>query len=149
MIGRVTLEAVERAGAHFLDFTQQAGREMALVIVDEAGEIVFALRTERCPGRVVAFAGRKAFTAAYMGRETVAFGRQNVEKGKTLADWGDPRLTTLSGGCPILGPDQEPLGAVGVGGGRADQDEDLARSIGELVVSRLRPTSGQGWRSRA
>jgi uncharacterized protein GlcG (DUF336 family) len=139
MIGRVPLAATDRARAHFLAFTQRTGREMALVLVDEAGDVVLSLRTDGCPARVIAFAGRKAFTAAYMGRDTVSFRRQNEEKGKTLADWGDERLTTLSGGHPIRGAGGELLGAVGIGGGQADQDEELARSIAELLVGRDTP----------
>jgi uncharacterized protein GlcG (DUF336 family) len=64
----------------------------------------------------------------------VTFRQQNEAKGKTLADWGDPRLTTLSGGHPVRRAGLS-LGAVGVGGGQADQDEQLAREIAELVIA--------------
>ena len=111
------------------------GRVMAIAVTDEAGGLVFGLRMPDCPARVLTHAIRKAYTAAVMQRDTIVFRDEDVDRQKTLADWGDPMLTHLVGGVVIRCGD-EWCGGVAVGGNSTDRDDEIARlALATLVAS--------------
>lgn len=101
-------------------------RVMAIAVADEAGGLVFGLRMPGCPARVLTHAIRKAYTAAVMQRDTITFRDEDIDRQKTLADWGDPMLTHLVGGVVIRCGD-EWLGGVAVGGNSTERDDEIAR----------------------
>jgi glc operon protein GlcG len=102
------------------------GRAMAIAVTDEAGELVFGLRMPNCPARVLTHAIRKAYTSAVMQRDTIVFRDQDIERHKTLDDWGDPKLTHLVGGV-VLRRGDEWFGGVAVGGNETKRDDEIAR----------------------
>ena len=70
---------------------------------------------------------RKAYTAAFIGRDTHAYLAQITEDGRTLADWADPMMTTLLGGL-TLKAGRRVVGGIGVSGNGGERDEALARA---------------------
>jgi uncharacterized protein GlcG (DUF336 family) len=102
------------------------GRVMAIAVTDEAGALVFGLRMPGCPARVLTHAIRKAYTAAVMQRDTSTFRDEDVDRQKTLADWGDPMLTHLVGGV-VIRRGGEWFGGVAVGGNSTERDDAIAR----------------------
>lgn len=122
-------ELVFRSGA-------DDGREMALAVVDESGALVFAAQSDRCHPRVLRVAMRKAYTAAVMRRDTVAFRDEDRAAGKDLTDWGDPMFTHLVGGV-MLKAGEECYGGVGVGGNTTERDGEIGRSTASLLLDGL------------
>lgn len=133
MINRAENDRIFEAARLVTAESEQIGRSLAFAVTDEAAELVFGLRTQRAAARLLVHAVRKAFTAATMQRDTAEFGRQDRERGKSLAEWGDTRLTYLAGGA-VLVRDGDYFGGVGVGGGTAEQDHLLAQRIADLLL---------------
>ena len=122
---RPSLDQAQRAIAAAFAEAQRDGARMAAAVVDDRGHPICCARMDGTPERVLRFAIRKAYTAAVMGRDTLAFKKQMEEASRTLADYGDPMFTTLQGGHVVLGEGQV-VGAVAVGGNNARRDEEIA-----------------------
>jgi 2-iminobutanoate/2-iminopropanoate deaminase len=133
VINRVPNHRIRDAARRVFGEAARDGREMAFAVADEAAGLVFAARTEGCAARVLTHAIRKAYTAATMQRDTVAFRDGDRQAGKTLADWGDPQLTHLVGGA-VLWRDGELWGGVGVGGNTTERDGELSLLARDLLL---------------
>ncbi len=99
----------------------------ALAIADEHGVEALCARQDGAPARMLGRARAKAYTAARIGMDTVAF-RDNVVKAanRTLDDWGDPKLTTLQGGL-VIKASGKVIGGIAMSGNSTIRDEALAR----------------------
>jgi uncharacterized protein GlcG (DUF336 family) len=76
---------------------------------------------------VLSRARSKAYTAANLGLDTVAFRDEHVKaKQRTLDDWGDPMLTTLQGGLAIRVKGKV-VGGIAMSGNTTARDEALAK----------------------
>src|ERR1043165_5743164 len=97
------LAEAERAQDAILAALTPNDSPVALAIADEHGVPVLLLRQDGAPARMLSRARAKAYTAANLGLDTVTFRDAHVQaKQRTLNDWGDPMLTTLQGGLPIV-----------------------------------------------
>ena len=134
MINRVPLDRIEAAGRAVFEEARRDRRSMAFCVVDEAGALVYATRMEGTHARVLVFAINKAYTSAVMQRDTITFRDEDSERGKTLADWGDPHFTHLVGGVAIRSADGEWLGGIGVGGNLTHRDDEVARAALKVVL---------------
>lgn len=111
---------------------QAAADRLAVAVADENGELVYLTRADRAGADGLRQAVRRAYTAAFIGRDTNQFAQQLAEDGRALADWADPLLTTLPGGVTIRARGQV-VGAVGVSGAGEQRDGQLA-AIGASAV---------------
>ena len=121
------LEDAQRAkDAIFAAFTS-ADNAGALCITDHNGVEVLCARRDGAPARMLGRARAKAYTAARIGMNTVDF-RDHVVKaaGRTLDDWGDPKLTTLQGGL-VVKSNGKVIGGIAMSGNSTIRDEALAR----------------------
>jgi uncharacterized protein GlcG (DUF336 family) len=134
MINRICTARIERARDLVFSRAVRDGRLMAVAVVDEAGGLVYADRMERAHTRILDCAIRKAYTAAVMQRDTIVLRDQDIERGKTLADWGDPRFTYLVGGV-VIERDGEWFGGVAVGGHSTEGDDELARAALQTLLA--------------
>jgi glc operon protein GlcG len=126
MLDRISLEQAQRAiAAAFAEATKH-GRSMAAAVVDPHGDPILTARMDGTHERVLRFALRKAYTAAVMGRDTLAFKGDMDRANRSLADYGDPMFTTLQGGL-VVTVEGQILGAIAVGGGSQELDETIAR----------------------
>ena len=99
---------------------------LAVSVVDAGGNPVCQIRQDGAAAVDVRNAERKAFTAAYIGRDTSMWRLQILHDGRTVADWSNPSLTTLHGGWTLRRASQV-IGGLGVSGsGDEDRDEVLA-----------------------
>lgn len=122
----IDLESARAAVAAILDAVVPGDRPIAVVVADENGEPVYAERMDGASANDMRQAERKAYTAAFMARDTRSFRDQIRRDGRTLADWSDPKMTTLTGGL-VIGDRRSVFGAIGVHGNSAVRDEQLAR----------------------
>jgi len=122
----------------------RAAEVLAIAVVDGDGHMVFLIRQDRASATDVRNAERKAYTAAFIGRDTALWRLQILHDGRTVADWANPNLTTLHGGWTLRRASQV-IGGIGVcGSANEDRDEALAlrgaEALAELAV--------RDWRTR-
>lgn len=130
-----TLAAAMRAINAVLEAAIAADQSMAVAVTDRHGELVAFSRMDDGAPRWVRLATRKAYTAAVMARPTAVLGEDLVRRGRTLADYGDDRMTTLPGGAPLLERPGIAIGAVGIAGnGGPDREAELSAMAVELLA---------------
>jgi glc operon protein GlcG len=117
-------------------------KPLAIAIVDSEGNPVYLLRQDGASAVDVRNAERKAYTAAYIGRDTALWRLQILHDGRTVADWSNPNMTTIHGGWTLRRSSQV-IGGLGVSGsGDEDRDEQLAlrgaEALAELAVKEWR-----------
>jgi glc operon protein GlcG len=110
-------------------------RPLAVCVVDPGGNVVFQVRQDGASAVDVRNAERKAFTAAYIGRDTSMWRLQIMHDGRTVADWSNSNMTTLHGGWTLRRASQV-VGGLGVSGsGDEDRDEQLALRGAEALAA--------------
>jgi len=102
------------------------GVEVSLAIVDEAGNMLFFQKQDKPGPHTVNFAQRKARAAAIFRRPSKAQNDALIKEGN-LATLNMPDAFPIQGGLPIL-IDGQCIGAVGVSGATAAQDEQVAQA---------------------
>jgi glc operon protein GlcG len=131
--------SISLADAHVIVDTILASRRgsdapLAIAVVDASSHPVYVLRQDGAAAVDVQLAERKAFTAAYIGRDTSMWRLQILHDGRTVADWSNANLTTLHGGWTLRRASQV-IGGVGVSGsGDEDRDEQLALKGAEAAA---------------
>jgi uncharacterized protein GlcG (DUF336 family) len=117
---------------------------IAIAVVDPSGNPVYVLRQDGVSPVDVRNAERKAYTAAYIGRDSSMWRLQIRHDGRTVADWANPALTTLHGGWTLRRASQV-IGGLGVSGtGDEDRDEQLALRGAEAAAQ----LAVDEWRTR-
>jgi uncharacterized protein GlcG (DUF336 family) len=107
---------------------------LAIAVVDGDGQLVYLMRHDGAAPVDVRNAERKAYTAAYIGRDTSMWRLQIMHDGRTVADWANPNLTTIHGGWTLRRAGQV-IGGIGVSGSAdEDRDEQLALKGAEAAA---------------
>ena len=129
----VSLASARAGVAAAFDAAGADDKPLAVAVVDENGDPVYMSRMDGTPAADVRLAMRKAYTAAFIGRDTRAYLAQITEDGRTLADWADPMMTTLIGGLTLKAG--RVVGGIGVSGNGGERDEALARAgMGAMLL---------------
>jgi glc operon protein GlcG len=115
---------------------------VAVAIVDVAGELVFFERIDNTQAGSIVVAQEKARTAARFKRPTKAF--EDALVGGRQAILGLPGVTPIEGGIPLL-VDGKIVGAIGVSGATSAQDGQCAQagvdSLGKAPGAAAAPTA--------
>ncbi|HEY3424458.1 MAG TPA: heme-binding protein [Negativicutes bacterium] len=108
---------------------------ITVAICDDNGFLVTFARQEGCPLRGIQLSQSKAHTAVRMGVSTdVLFNR--LKKDQLDIRWFcDPLMTPLPGGSLLKDQDGKLLGAAGVSGMAAHEDNVITEYLAELVSS--------------
>lgn len=125
----LSLAQTRRAMDAMLDQAMaEPGRPLAIAIVDEAGRILSYARMDHCRALPQRMAVSKAYTSAMSGQDSDAYAKRLKGEGRNIADFGDPQLVAVQGAVVVRDPASDlVLGAIGVSGLTAQEDEDLAR----------------------
>lgn len=125
----LSLAQTRRAMDAMLDQAmQEPGRPLAIAIVDDAGRMLSYARMDNCRALPQRMAVSKAYTAAMSGQDSDAYAKRLKNEGRSIADFGDPQLVAVQGAVVARDPATDlVLGAIGVSGLTAQEDEDLAR----------------------
>ena len=118
--------AIEKASADY-------GRPICVAICDTAGFLIAFQRVEGAPVRSIAISQAKAYTAARMQGNTDALLERLRRENILLSYFSDDRLTALPGGSVIKTIDGVIVGAVGVSGLAAAEDQQIANHVAELA----------------
>lgn len=124
----IGLEEARRAKEAVFAALTSADNPAALAVADANGAEILCVRQDGAPARMLGRARAKARTAARLGMDTVDF-RDNAIKaaGRTLDDWGDPKLTALQGGLAVRSGGKT-VGGIAMSGNTTTRDEALARA---------------------
>src|SRR5215208_2106903 len=138
----VNLEEARLPADVILKSARAKEKPLAVSVVDPTGNMVYQVRQDGASAADVRNAERKAYTAAYIGRDTALWRLQILHDGRTVADWSNENLTTLHGGWTLRRASQV-IGGLGVSGsGDEDRDEQLAlkgaEALAELAVKEWR-----------
>ena len=133
---RLSCAQVQSAMDAMLDKAmEEPDKPLAIAIVDDMARLLSFARLDNCRFIPRKMAIKKAYTAASYGRDSAAWAQGIVDGGGpgtgmpgNVMDYGDPDLVAVQGGVVIRRPnDNAILGAIGVSGLTAQEDEDLAR----------------------
>ena len=125
----LSLPQVRRAMQKMLDHAQQQpDRPLTIAIVDDAGQLLAYACMDNCRALPRRMAVSKAYTSAMSGQDSLAYARRLRDEQRNIADFGDPKLVAVQGAVVVRDPATDlVLGAIGVSGLTAQEDEDLAR----------------------
>jgi glc operon protein GlcG len=114
---------------------KERGVEITVAVVDAAGHPVALARGKNWHGPYLAFG--KARLAAAFRKPTGALLEQWADRplfAESLTSVLPGGVTLNPGGHPVFDAAGDCIGAVGVGGGRPDQDDDIARLTVESIT---------------
>ena len=123
----VTLDQARRAAAAGESEAKKNGWPMAIAIVDTAGQLVYFQKMDQTQTASVAVAQDKAVSAAIYRRPTKAFGDRVAAGGGGVSVLNLRGAAMSEGGVPIY-VDGKIVGAIGVSGGSAEQDGQVAKA---------------------
>jgi glc operon protein GlcG len=128
----IGLNEARSAIAAILQAVTPQDNPVAIAVVDAHGDLIACLRQDGAAARMGRRSRAKAYSAATLGLDTVIFRDSLKAEGRTLADWGDPRLTALQGGL-VIKSEGKVVGAIAMSGNNTKRDEDLA-GIGRAAI---------------
>ncbi len=125
----LSLDQVQKAmSAMLAKANAEPGRPVAIVIVDDVGDLISYARMDRCRKIPQRMAIRKAYTCALSGQDSREYAERLQSQGRTVAEMGDPMLAAVQGGVVVLQPGTGSImGGIGVSGLAAQEDEDIAK----------------------
>ena len=106
------------------DAATKAGLHLAIAITDEGGHLIAFERADATPFLAAEVAVNKAWTAASFGLDTMIW-NQVVAQPATAPLANHPRVMPVGGGVPIVVGGRL-VGGIGISGGTAQQDHDVA-----------------------
>lgn len=124
----LTLREAEKAVQAAREAAARLGVNVSICVVDARGDLIAAAKMDKARYFTVDVARGKAMVSAMFGQLSGAFAeRANSPIMQNLNQMNQGRLFFVQGAAPIA-KDGEVLGAVGVSGATAQQDEDVAKA---------------------
>jgi uncharacterized protein GlcG (DUF336 family) len=105
----------------------EIGIEAAIAVTDDAGNLVAFERTDGAPFLTVEVAVNKAWTAASYNQATHIWNAYLTSDPAAAPLANIPRLMPVGGGNPVR-ENERLVGAIGVSGGNAVQDQQVAEA---------------------
>jgi uncharacterized protein GlcG (DUF336 family) len=122
----ITIEAANELIEIARATSQQIGFEVAIAVSDAAGNLKAFERTDACPFLAADVAIDKAWTAAAFGLSTHTWA--SILTNPLVSQLAHrPRLVAVGGGYPVI-ENGRVIGAIGVSGGTAEQDQKAAEA---------------------
>jgi uncharacterized protein GlcG (DUF336 family) len=106
------------------DAADKIGLHLAIAVTDEGGHLIAFERADATPFLAAEVAVNKAWTAASFGLDTMIW-NQVVAQPATAPLANHPRVMPVGGGVPVV-VDGRVVGGIGISGGNAQQDHDVA-----------------------
>lgn len=135
MIRRVSQTQFTALCEHIIGgIEKEQGKPIVIVIADEAGDIIHMTHMDNAPSRSGIIASGKAYTAAKMVRTTASLDQYCKDSNTPLSAFVIEGLTTMPGGSPIYDKNGELVGAVGVSGRSAAEDQEMADRCAKFLA---------------
>lgn len=131
-----TKASITRDGALALaiaarDAATRVGLNLAIAVTDEGGHLIAFERADATPFLAADVAIDKAWTATSFGLDTMIW-NQVVAQPATAPLANHPRVMPVGGGVPIVAGGRV-VGGIGISGGNAQQDHDVAMAALEAA----------------
>lgn len=120
----ITLKAAQAMMTAAEAEAHRNGWKVAIAIVDASGQLLMFQKLDGTQSGSIAIAQAKARTAAQFKRPTKVL--EDVVSGGRMAFLAAEGVLPLQGGVPVLTPEGDCVGAVGVSGVMSNQDEQVA-----------------------
>lgn len=120
----LNLENAQLLSKKIVECGKNHGHAFSIAVVNDEGNLLFFQRDPKAYSGSIKSALEKAATAAQFRRPTREFGESIAGGRMSLLSVGD--LVAVEGGVPLTTSKGLPLGAVGVSGARASEDEACA-----------------------
>jgi glc operon protein GlcG len=133
----IELADVQKASEAMLAEASKDARPLAFCIVNQAGELLFYTHMDNCPLLSQGVARQKAYTSARVRMPSGAFGDYVRSVNWSLSDFGQPQFIGVAGGLPIKDKEGNVIGAVGVSGRQATEDQEIAQIGVDTIVALL------------
>jgi uncharacterized protein GlcG (DUF336 family) len=108
------------------------GQPVVIAVADAQGDLMAFARMDGAPVRSIRIAINKAYTAARVLASTQELAVRLRDAGRDVLVYGDPAFTLFPGGTPVRTRQGQVIGAVGISGRSADDDQALADRIATL-----------------
>ena len=131
----IGLDAAKKMAAACEDTARKEGWNMNIAIVDDGGNLKHFSRMDNSFRASIEIAQLKANTSSGFPRSTRQVGEIAQQRVPGIVHV--PGIVTFAGGLPIVTAKGEHIGAIGVSGGSADQDEVCAQAGLDAVKSEL------------
>lgn len=126
-IGQLTYDEKQLMIDYLVNLASEPGKDpLVIAICDGAKELVSLTMMDGTYKMNEHLASNKAYTAALLHQTTKSWKEFMEKKGTNLAVYGDPHMTSLPGGTPVITEDGVLLGSVGVSGWSMEEDQMLA-----------------------
>ena len=119
-------EAMSGLKAMLEQTNKEATRPVSIAIVDKNGNLILFAKMDQCRSLPQRLAYKKAYTAMTMQSDTADVEERFRNTGRNISDFGDPNMLALKGGIVVRKSDDKVIGAIGVSGLTADEDENIA-----------------------
>ncbi len=126
LVQKLLQQAMDKAKSDF-------GRPICVAISDHAGEMLGFMKMDGAPLRSIQISQRKAYTSARMGVPTSAF-MERLQRDKFLASDFDTFFTGLPGGTPLKNKEGRIIGAIGVSGLAAGEDQEITDFVADIAA---------------
>jgi glc operon protein GlcG len=126
----VTLELAKKIAAAAEVEAKKNNWNVVIAVVDDGANLVYLERMDNTQIGSLEVAIRKAHTAISFKRPTKAY--EDMVAGGRTAILGVPGVVPIEGGLPLL-IDGQFIGAIGVSGGTAQQDGQVAKMAVEAM----------------
>ncbi|SFP60994.1 Uncharacterized conserved protein GlcG, DUF336 family [Bradyrhizobium sp. Ghvi] len=120
----ITRDSALALGIAARDAATRIGLNLAIAVTDEGGHLIAFERADATPFLAAEVAINKAWTAASFGLDTMIW-NQVVAQPATAPLANHPRVMPVGGGVPIVAGGRV-VGGIGISGGTAQQDHDVA-----------------------
>jgi uncharacterized protein GlcG (DUF336 family) len=123
----LTLEHARRLTDAALTHGETAGLNISVAITDDGGHLLAFARSEDANLATIDIALQKARTSVFFKAATRHLTAAMQPGGPIYtAQLTSGGLTAIPGGVPVLDTDGQLIGAIGISGGTADQDDIIA-----------------------
>jgi glc operon protein GlcG len=111
---------------------QEFGKPVCISVCDSHGFLIGFFRMDDAPVRSIQLAHQKAYTSTRMGVTTDAFLARLRRDDIPIGYFCDPLLTALPGGAVLSDAQGSVIGAVGISGLTAAEDQAVANELGRV-----------------
>lgn len=133
----VTLDAAKRIIAAAEERAEEIGVPMCIAVMDDGANLVGFHRMDDALLASIDIARNKAYSSVSLELDTQTI-QEVSQPGESLYGLGntnDGRIVTFGGGIPLEDGDGNVVGGVGVSGGSAEEDTEVARAAVEAFES--------------
>ena len=132
-------EARQAMDAVLKEASKTPDQPIAVALVDDRSDLVCCAKMDKAWPLFMNMAINKAHTAETFGAPTGYLNQhweENKKKGLNyeVSIWGDDKITTIAGGLVFKSPTGAKIGAIGISGYSADEDDEKMAYVGLNAV---------------